>query len=114
MLFFYPLDFTFVCPTGARLRRLPQPTRLHGESTHAREPPRYHAASHSGCPTPLSRPYRRCAEITAFSDRYAEFKALNTEVRRSLSPPGASLWETHSSQLEAQQAALSTQIIRSR
>jgi peroxiredoxin 2/4 len=33
-LFFYPLDFTFVCPT----------------------------------------------EITAFSDRYAEFKALNTEV----------------------------------
>lgn len=34
VLFFYPLDFTFVCPT----------------------------------------------EITAFSDRYAEFKALNTEV----------------------------------
>ncbi len=34
VLFFYPLDFTFVCPT----------------------------------------------EITAFSDRYAEFKAINTEV----------------------------------
>ena len=34
VLFFYPLDFTFVCPT----------------------------------------------EITAFSDRYAEFKAMNTEV----------------------------------
>ena len=34
VLFFYPLDFTFVCPT----------------------------------------------EITAFSDRYAEFKALNTEI----------------------------------
>ncbi|KAI4350744.1 hypothetical protein L6164_005165 [Bauhinia variegata] len=34
ILFFYPLDFTFVCPT----------------------------------------------EITAFSDRYAEFEALNTEI----------------------------------
>ena len=36
VLFFYPLDFTFVCPT----------------------------------------------EITAFSDRYSEFSALNTEILR--------------------------------
>lgn len=39
MFFFYPLDFTFVCPT----------------------------------------------EITAFSDRIQEFKAINCEVRRYVS-----------------------------
>lgn len=40
VLFFYPLDFTFVCPT----------------------------------------------EITAFSDKHAEFAAINTEVRAALCP----------------------------
>ena len=40
VLFFYPLDFTFVCPT----------------------------------------------EITAFSDKHAEFAAINTEVGADLNP----------------------------
>jgi peroxiredoxin (alkyl hydroperoxide reductase subunit C) len=63
VLFFYPLDFTFVCPTG--------------EITH-------HFIRYA-----LLRSMISCnsifhamhvAEITAFSDQYAEFEKLNTEV----------------------------------
>ena len=54
VLFFYPLDFTFVCPVRV-------------------------AASFVVAPSPHTSPPRQ-TEITAFSDRYAEFKAANTEV----------------------------------
>lgn len=76
MLFFYPLDFTFVCPTGAR------PLEKHAFLTRTAFTLLQSACSVrsalacTDCVVPL----RSFAEITAFSDRMKEFSALNTEV----------------------------------
>lgn len=63
VLFFYPLDFTFVCPTGI----LCLPSSLWTEFVNSRCSYTDHVVS-------------VCTEITAFSDRHGEFEKLNTEV----------------------------------
>lgn len=60
ILFFYPLDFTFVCPTGE-------------DKTLALVSRRFICSG-------LMNEHMMLAEITAFSDRYEEFEKLNTEV----------------------------------
>lgn len=67
ILFFYPLDFTFVCPTGEF---------------------ETFGASSIGCQIASERWFDEAlinaclifAEITAFSGRYEEFEKLNTEI----------------------------------
>ena len=65
VLFFYPLDFTFVCPTGMMTCSL---IKMHLK---------YQSVSHN---SKLYFHIMHLTEITAFSDRYAEFEELNTEV----------------------------------
>lgn len=65
ILFFYPLDFTFVCPTGLSLLQ----TIIN-----------WHFKFYWHLNILIVPPTFFFAEITAFSDRYEEFKALNTEV----------------------------------
>lgn len=64
ILFFYPLDFTFVCPTGKFK------TSLCSQISYL----------WTGNYLELFLPIIHYAEITAFSDRYEEFNKLNTEV----------------------------------
>jgi len=59
ILFFYPLDFTFVCPTG----------ECHAE---------FEMIKVSVLSLLLTSIF--LIEITAFSDRYEEFEKLNTEI----------------------------------
>lgn len=72
VLFFYPLDFTFVCPTGKLTLRT---IKLIVYST------MYFKIYNSRiCIYPPCLPVVFCVEITAFSDRHAEFEKLNTEI----------------------------------
>lgn len=67
ILFFYPLDFTFVCPTGkSKTEPCDQIGYLINKLVIA------------SCHIPII--LISVAEITAFSDRYEEFQKVNTEV----------------------------------
>lgn len=62
ILFFYPLDFTFVCPTGALTILCSVKETIHF------------------CLSFLKCIHANFAEITAFSDRHEEFEKINTEI----------------------------------
>ncbi|KAE8786044.1 2-Cys peroxiredoxin BAS1, chloroplastic [Hordeum vulgare] len=62
ILFFYPLDFTFVCPTGALTILCSVKETIHF------------------CLSILKCLHANFAEITAFSDRHEEFEKINTEI----------------------------------
>ena len=80
ILFFYPLDFTFVCPTGqfdVWKCQLKFDSCGHWISSFCFF---FFSHSHGGCWIYFIPFLNHFAEITAFSDRYEEFEKLNTEI----------------------------------
>jgi hypothetical protein len=90
VLFFYPLDFTFVCPVRSSAHGgWPTRRRFCAEEAASLQTRRPNQASSS----PLTPPPLSQTEICAFSDRAAEFAKLDTVVRsrsaapRQIAPP---------------------------
>jgi peroxiredoxin len=80
VLFFYPLDFTFVCPTGkeriwgGRERKRRERERTRSLALKKKNPTLTHKTF------PFLKKKKTRPEIIAFSDRLAEFKAIGAEV----------------------------------